>query len=106
MQIFNSGLFWFVEGILFMVVLLAVRAWAQDRGVPMPVWKWVLFLLWIAVAGFTVAFIGTSFGEGEPVAGTRGGLLFALITIIAGVGVWRVLRKGAGPSGEDAASEA
>jgi hypothetical protein len=105
MQIFNSGLFWFVEGILFMVVLLAVRAWAQDRGVPMPVWKWVLLLLWITIAGFTVAYVGTSFGEGEPVAGTRGGLLFGLITIIAGVGLWRVLQKGTGPNGEDAAAE-
>ena len=103
MQIFNSGLFWFIEGILFVVVILAVRAWAQDRGLPMPVWKWVLFLLWVALAGFTIAFVGTSFGEGEPVAATRGGLLFGLLTIIAGVGLWRVLMVGCG---EDAVSEA
>lgn len=101
MQIFNSGLFWFVEGILFVVVIMAVRAWAQDRGLPMPVWKWALFLLWIALAGFTIAFVGTSFGEGEPVAATRGGLLFGLLSIISGVGMWRVLLRG----GEDAATE-
>jgi hypothetical protein len=106
MQIFNSGFFWFMEGILFVVVVLAVRAWARDRGLPMPVWKWALFLFWILLAGFTIAFVGTSFGEGEPVAATRGGLLFGLITIISGVGVWRVLMGGVGSNGGDVAPEA
>ncbi|MFC1575340.1 dehalogenase [Gemmatimonadota bacterium] len=91
MQIFNSGFFWFVEGILFVVMILGLRAWARDRGLPMPVWKWALFLAWVLVAGFTIAFVGTSFGEGEAVAAQRGGLLFGLITVISGVGVWRLL---------------
>ena len=104
MQVFNSGLFWFVEGILFVVVVLAVRTWAEDRGLAMPLWKWVLFLLWIVLAGFTIAFVGTSFGEGEPMAGTRGGLLFGLVTIIAGVGLWRILVVETGSGGEDAVS--
>ena len=106
MQIFNSGLFWFVEGILFVVVILSVRAWARDKGVPMPAWKWALFLLWLGFAGFTIAFVGTSFGEGESVAGARGGLFFGLISIIAGVGLWRFLLAGAGSGGEDAVSKA
>jgi len=91
MQIFNSGVFWFAEGILFVVVILAVRAVAQDRGVRVPLWKWALFVLWIILGGFTIAFVGTSFAEGEPIAAQRGGLLFGLITVISGVGVWRLL---------------
>ena len=106
MQIFNSGLFWFAEGILFVVVVLSFKAWAQDRGLSMPNWKWLLFLLWLALAGFTIAFVGTSFGEGEPVAATRGGLLFGLITIIAGVGLWRILMVGAESGRGDAVPEA
>jgi hypothetical protein len=109
MRIFDSGLFWFVEGILTVVVILAVRAWAQDRGLPMPLWKWALFLTWMGLVGFTIAFVGTSFGEGEPVAATRGGLLFGLISIIAGVGLWRVLgvggREGREPSASTRLSE-
>ena len=106
MQIFNSGFLWFVEGILFVVMVMGVRAWAQERGLPMPVWKWALFVVWVLLAGFTIAFVGTSFGEGEPTAATRGGLLFGLITIISGVGVWRVLLAGAKKSGGAIATEA
>ena len=91
MQIFNSGFFWFAEGILFVIMILGVRTMVQDRGIEFPWWKWALLLFWILPAGFTLAFVGTSFGEGEPVAGTRGGLLFGLVTIISGAGLWRVL---------------
>ena len=61
----------------------------------MTAWKWALFLVWVLFAGFTIAFVGTSFGEGESTAAIRGGLLFGLITVIGGVGVWRVLLTGA-----------
>ena len=36
MQIFNSGFFWFVEGILFVVMILAFRAFMRERGIPLP----------------------------------------------------------------------
>ena len=45
MQIFNSGFFWFVEGILSCVVVLGIRAWSLDRSIPLhfsayrPAWK-------------------------------------------------------------------
>jgi hypothetical protein len=106
MQIFNSGLFWFVEGILAVVVVLAFRRWAADRGLPMPAWKWALFLLWLGLAGFTIAFVGTSFGEGEPAAATRGGFLFGFLTILAAFGFWRLLHMGKGKGGESAISDA
>lgn len=91
MQIFNSGFFWFFEGILFVLIVLGVNAWAKDRGTPLSPLKWIFFLLWLLLAGFTIAFVGTSFGEGEPVAAQRGGLLFGMVSIIAGVGLFRWL---------------
>jgi hypothetical protein len=106
MRIFDSGLFWFVEGILFVVVILGLQAWARDQGIILRWWKWVLFVLWLILAGFTIAFVGTSYGEGESVAGTRGGLLFGLMTIIAGVGLWRVLASGGGSAEESGPSGA
>ena len=94
MQIFNSGFFWFVEGILFVVMILALKSFMGSRGVPMPVWKWALFATWVLFAGFTIAFVGTSLGEGEPTAAARGGLLFGLISVIGGAGVWRAFLAG------------
>ena len=96
MQIFNSGFFWFAEGILFCLVIIGFRAWASGRGIPLPAWKWVALLAWLLIAGFSIAFIGTSLGENEPTAAVRGGLLFGLITVITGVGLWRLLLIGAG----------
>ena len=104
MQIFNSGFFWFAEGILFCLILVGFRAWAQGRGVPLPAWKWAALLVWLLIAGFTIAFIGTSLGENEPTAAVRGGLLFGLITVIAGVGLWRLLSIGAGGAEQDKAA--
>jgi hypothetical protein len=105
MQIFNSGFFWFVEGILFVFVIMGVNAATTERGVPLSFGKWVLFLVWLLLAGFTIAFVGTSFGEGEAVAAQRGGLLFGLITIISGVGMWRLLFSRPKTGGGEAAVE-
>jgi hypothetical protein len=102
MQIFNSGYFWFIEGILFVVVILAVRAMLEDRGIKAALWKWALFVFWILLGGFTIAYVGTSYGEGEPVAAVKGGLLFGLITVISGVGAWRLLFSGPKTGGGEA----
>jgi len=94
MQIFNSGTFWFVEGILFCVLLAGLGAWARDRAVPMPWWKWAAFLVWVLFAGFTIAFVGTSLGENEASAAVRGGIFFGIITVLSGVGVRRIVMIG------------
>jgi hypothetical protein len=85
------------------VVILALSAWAREKGIRMSAAKWVLFVLWLLLVGFTIVFVGTSFGEGESVAAIRGGLLFGLISVIAGVGVWRVIIRGAGRGGGEIA---
>ena len=103
MQLFNSGLFWFVEGVLFVIAVLGFRAWALDRGVRLTPTRWILVLLWAGLAGFSISFVGTSLGEGEPTAAARGGLLFGLVTIVSGVGLWRFLISGASLAGSTAA---
>ncbi len=105
MTFFNSGTFWFIEGILFTVMLLAFRAWMQDRGTVMTWWKWSAFVVWVFLAGGVIAFVGTSLGENEPAAALRGGLLFGVIVIIAGAGLWRLLHRGAAADGPTTANE-
>jgi len=91
MGFFNSGLFWFIEGILACLAVRGIKIWAEDRGLILRWWKWLYVFAWFALAGFTLAFIGTSLGENEPIAALRGGILFGIITIILGVGGWRWL---------------
>ena len=91
MSIFNSGFFWFIEAILTCLVILGIKTWAEDRGIKLTWWKWLLILLWFSLAGFTLAFVGTSLGENEPIAALRGGVLFGVLTIILGVACWRLL---------------
>ncbi|MFC1724047.1 dehalogenase [candidate division KSB1 bacterium] len=94
MQFFNSGFFWFIEGILFCLVIAGFYTWTREKGILMTFWKWVLFFGWILLFGFTIAFTTTSLGENEPAAALRGGILFGIITILSGVGLWRFIISG------------
>jgi len=93
MSFFTSGTFWFIMGIIFTIVILAFKIWMEDRKTAMNWWKWLLWGIWILLAGFTIAFIFTSLGEGEPTAALKGGILFSLIAIIFGAGTWRLINK-------------
>ena len=91
MHFFNSGTFWFIEGIFACLVVIGLKITMEDRGIPMPLWKWALFVLWILVLGFTIAFVGTNIGEKEMTAAKLGGLVFGLLSVVTGVGLWRLL---------------
>ena len=82
--------------ILAVLVVIGIKLWAEDRGVPMPIWKWAVVTCWILAFAVTVAFIGTSLGENEPRAASLGGLIFGTIVVIAGVATWRLMRIGVG----------
>ena len=71
----------------------------------MPYWKWISLGAWVLLAGFTLAFVGTSFGEGEPAAAIRGGILFGVIVVVSGAGLWRLLKIGTNPGDEELATE-
>jgi hypothetical protein len=94
MSFFTSGMFWFIEGILFTLAVMGFKVWMEDRGNPMPFWKWMLVGVWVLVLGFTIAFVGTNIGEGELTAALKGGILFGLVTVIGAAGLWRLLSFG------------
>ncbi len=92
---FTGGLFWFIEGILATLAVIGLKLWTEDRGIPMPFWKWAAVACWLLGFGVTVALVGTSLGENEPRAAGLGGLIFGTIVIVAAAAVWRLLRIGA-----------
>ena len=93
MGFFNSGLFWFLEGIFVCLAFMGFKVWMQDRSIPMPLWKWVLLGIWVLVLGFSIAFTFTSLGENEPTAAVKGGIISGLVTIISGVGLYRLITR-------------
>ena len=93
MSFFISGLFWFIQGILVTIIVAGFNIWMKDRNVKMVWWKWGLWAFWMTLAAFTIAFIFTSLGEGEKVAAVKGGIIFSIITIISGVGIWRLINR-------------
>jgi len=94
MSFFTSGAFWFIEGILAVLAIIGLKVWMDDRNTPMGLWKWILVAAWMLMTGFTIAFIGTSVGENEMVAAQKGGIVFSVACVIAGVVVWRLLQIG------------
>lgn len=89
MEFFNSGIFWFIEGILFCLVLAGIHAWVSEKEIRMHWMKWVMVILWLFLAGFSISFVGTSLGEFETVAAWKGGVILGLISVISGVGIFR-----------------
>jgi len=94
MSFFTSGAFWFTEGILVVLAMIGLKVWMDDRNTPMGLWKWLLVMAWMLMTGFTIAFIGTSVGENEMVAAQKGGIVFSVACVIAGVVIWRLLQIG------------
>ena len=91
MDFFTSGFFWFIEGILTCLMIIGFKLWIEDKKINMPYWKWILFGVWVLLFAFTIAFVGTSLGENEPHAAFNGAVIFGLVTIVSGVGLWRIL---------------
>jgi hypothetical protein len=87
----TSGLFWFLMGILFILVAAGFNSFAKDRGWSVTWWKWILVSIWYAI--FTLSFYtwGTLIGENEGSAGWKMFLLGLFISLILGVGLWRLL---------------
>lgn len=87
---FNGNIFWFLNGILFLVVAAGFNAFAKEKGWEITWWKWVLSAIWYLVFSLSFYTGGTFRGENFPGAGLRALLLGVFISLVLGVGLWRV----------------
>ena len=92
MSFFESNIFWFIEGLLACVSIIAFRVWARDKGIDMPLWKWPVLIVWVLILGISIGFVATSIGEGEMDAAFYGSVFGAVIAAVSGVVVWRLLK--------------
>ena len=88
---FNSGIFWFLTGILFVVVPAGFRAFARDRGWIVSWWKGTLAIAWYCVFMLSFYAWGTLIGENEGVAGFRILILGLFLALVSGIGLWRLM---------------
>jgi len=97
---FSGGIFWFTMGMLFILVAVGAKTWADALRLKMTWWKWLCALLWYGLLAFTVAGPMTFVGENEAGAGGKLFLFSLVLTIILGVALWRVLVMGRGETSE------
>ncbi len=88
---FNSSLFWFLMGIVFVLVAAAFQAFARDRGWRIVWWKVLLALLCYGIFMMSFYAWGTLMGENEGIAGLKILYFGLFISIFLGAVTWRLL---------------
>jgi hypothetical protein len=88
---FAKSLFWILMGLLYALMIAGAPMWAEDFGLHMNWWKWLLAAIWFCLLSIGIAAGFTLMGEKEPRAGyTIAGLTVAIMTIL-GIVLWMLL---------------
>ena len=56
---FFKPIFWVIMGLIYTMTALGAPIWAEDLGLQMSWWKWILAALWYILLNFS--FAGTRF---------------------------------------------
>lgn len=88
---FLHGLFWFIMGILSILVVVGAKTWADNSKLKMTWWKWTIAALWYIGFLFSIAVSATFMGESEIAAGLKMIIFSVVLSIIGGVIIWRVI---------------
>lgn len=94
---FDGKIYWLLNGMLFILIAFGFKAFAQDRGWKLNWWKSLLAVLWYVIFSSWFYAWGTLIGENEASAGIKIFLLGMVVSIVLGVGLWRLLASGAKP---------
>lgn len=91
----------FVVGLLTVPVIIGMIEWFRHFKLRMTWWKWLLSAIWYLMLLFLVLAAFTFIGEGEPVAGWKLLGSSAVIIVILGAGLVRILLAGRENSQEE-----
>ncbi len=86
-------LFWMSMGVLIALFFMGIKYWLADANIKMNGWKWSVLSGWFFFLALTVAAAFTLMGEGEWAAGKRFLLFFGIVLLLAGSGIWKLLKK-------------
>ena len=93
-MITNLVIFAFITGLFSGGVIVGAITWAKDLGLNMNWWKWSLTALWYFLLLFRVFAAFTFIGEGEPAAGWKTLGIAALLMVLLGTGLVRIIATG------------
>jgi len=88
---FFKPIFWVIMGLIYTLTAMGAPIWAEDLGLQMIWWKWVLVVLWYVLLSFTFAGSFTLFGEREPGAWYKFLGFHLILSIILGAVIWYLL---------------
>jgi hypothetical protein len=88
---FFKSIFWTTMGFIYAITIAGARYWAQDLGLSMNWWKWLLIAIWYCVLSLAFAGGFTLIGEREHKAGGRFLVFTGTIAAAFGVCVWLVV---------------
>lgn len=95
-MITNLVIFAFITGLFSGAVIVGANAWVKDLGLKMTWWKWLLSAIWYILFLLLVFASFTFIGEGETVAGWKILGISAVVIVILGTGLARILAAGRG----------
>jgi hypothetical protein len=84
-------IFWVVMGLIYGLMIAGAPALAQDLGLNMTWWKWLLAAIWYVMLSVGLAGGFTLMGEREPKAGYYFLGLVLTLMIILGIGLGLLL---------------
>ena len=89
---FFKPIFWTIMGLLYALIIAGSPLWAQDLGLQMTWWKWILSGLWYVLLSFTFAGSFTLLGEREPEAWYKFMGFHLIIVIISGAVLFYLIK--------------
>ena len=87
----TAGPFWFIMGVVFVLVAASFRAFARDRGWVVTWWKALLAIIWYGLLSASFFAWGTLIGENEASAGFKLFLIGLFVSIVFGVALIRLM---------------
>jgi len=90
-MITNLVIFAFLVGLLSGAVVVGASSWARALGLKMFWWKWLLSALWYFLLLFLIFAAFTFMGEGEVLAGWKILGISAVLMVVLGAGLARIL---------------
>jgi hypothetical protein len=77
--------FWIIMGLMYALIIAGAPIWAEDLGLKMTWWKWILYGLWYMLLSFTFAGGFTLLAERETRAWYKFLGFHMIIVIVSGI---------------------